>query len=182
MIVWEVARKYAQALFLSTEERNLSDAAYEQLGDLKELIRRDSSMLTFLTAPQVLDENKKALVRKVFEGRIEQLLVEFLVVLVDKNRIVYLREIIDEYRRLVEARQGLGRVTVISAVPLTDAERDELTRRMAAKTGLKIILEEKIDPTVIAGLVVLLHDEIIDGSVSHGLQLLREQLEEVRVH
>jgi F-type H+-transporting ATPase subunit delta len=139
-------------------------------------------MLNFLSAPQVLDETKKSLLRKVFTERIDRLLVEFLVVLVDKNRIGYLPEIIDEYARLVEAEQGVGRVTVVTAVPLNDAERKKLSAKMVAKTGLKIVLEEKVDPAIVGGMIVVLHDEIIDGSIRHGLNLLKEQLEKVRVH
>ena len=182
MLVWEVAGKYANALFLSANERNRLDSTYEQLNDLGELVRSDKTMLNFLSAPQVLDETKKSLLRKVFTERIDRLLVEFLVVLVDKNRIGYLPEIIDEYARLVEAEQGVGRVTVVTAVPLNDAERKKLSAKMVAKTGLKIVLEEKVDPAIVGGMIVVLHDEIIDGSIRHGLNLLKEQLEKVRVH
>ncbi len=182
MLIWEVARRYAHALFLSAHGKGLLDTAYGQLNDLKDVVQKDPSFLNFLAAPQVPEESKKELVRKVFAPRIERLLVEFLVVLIDKGRINYLVEIIDEFARQVEAHQGVGRVTVISAIPLSDPERDQLSRKMAAKTGLKIVLEEKVDPSIIGGLIVLLHDEIIDGSVKHGLNLVRDQLESVRVH
>ncbi|MEW6413583.1 MAG: ATP synthase F1 subunit delta [Candidatus Zixiibacteriota bacterium] len=182
MLIWEVARRYAHALYLSAEGKGLLNIAYEQLNDLSDFVQKDPKLRNFLSAPQVLEESKKDLVRKVFAQRIDRLLVEFLVVLIDKGRIRYLVEIIDEFGRLVEAHQGVGRVTVITAVTLTDSEREQLSRKMAAKTGLKIVLEEKIDPSIIGGLIVLLHDEIIDGSVKHGLNLVRDQLEGVRVH
>ena len=182
MLIWEVAGKYAQALFLSAKERNLLDKVYEQMRDLKEVVEADRSLLNFLGAPQVLEEAKKSLIRDVFGKRLERLLVEFLVVLVDKGRAGFLVEIIDEYERLVEAENGVGRVTVITAVPLSDAERSRLSEKMAVKTGLKIVLEEKVDPSVIGGMIAILHDEIIDGSVRHGLNLAREQLDKVRVH
>jgi F-type H+-transporting ATPase subunit delta len=182
MLIYEVARKYAQALFLSAQEKKLLDTVYEQLGDLKELMEKDRTLLNFLGAPQVLEATKKEMVRKVFGERIERLLVEFLLVLLDKGRVGFLVEIIDEFERLVEAEQGVGRVTVVTAVALSDSERTRLSERMAAKTGLNIVLEEKVDKSIIGGMIVVLHDEIIDGSVRHGLGLIREQLDKVRVH
>ena len=182
MLVWEVAGKYAHALFLSAREKGLLSTIYEQMNDLELLIKKDRSLLTFLGSPQVLESAKKDLIRKVFDKRVERLLVEFLVVLVDKGRVAYLNEIIDEYARMVEAEQGVGRVTVVSAVRLTEDERTRLSRKMADKTGLKIVLEEKVDASIIGGLIVLLHDEIIDGSISHGLNSVQEQLGKVRVH
>lgn len=182
MLSHEVAKKYAGALFLSVKEKNLFDAAYEQFNQLKVLVAKDKSLVNFLSAPQVTDENKKKLIRDVFSSRLERLFVEFLVVLVDKNRINFLVEIIDEFDRLVEAERGIGRATVITALKLNDAERSSLINKLAAKTNLEIILEEKVDPSILGGMIIVLHNEIIDGSIRHELDLLEEQLSKVRVH
>ena len=182
MLAQEVAKKYASALFLAVEDKNLIDRSYEDFNNLKKTIDSDNTLLNFLAAPQVLDEHKMAVVRDVFSPRMEQLFVEFLLVLVDKNRINFLPEILDEFNRLVEARQGIGRITVISAVKLDDSEKEKLKVEMAQKTKLKIILEEKVDKSIIGGMIVILHNEIIDNSVKHNLALLEEQLSKVRVH
>lgn len=182
MLSQEVAKKYANALFLSVKEKNLLDDAYEQFGSMKELLESDKTLLSFLSAPQVLDEHKLNVVRDVFASRLKELFVEFLVVLVDKNRVNFLPEIIDELQRLIEAENGVGRVTVISAVALNETEQKGLSAKLAKKTGLKIILEEKIDKSIIAGMIIILHNEIIDGSTKHGLDLLEDQLSKVRVH
>lgn len=182
MLSQEVAKKYAKALFLSVKEKNLTDSAYEQFNSLKELIVEDKTLINFLSAPQVLDENKLALVRDVFTPRIERLFVEFLTVLVEKNRINFLEEIIDEFDRLIEAEKGIGRVAVITAIPLDDTQRSQLKEKMVKKTNLKIILEEKVESAIIGGMIIILHNEIIDGSVRHGLELIEEKLNKVRVH
>ncbi len=182
MLSQEVAKKYAHALLLSVVDKGMIDVAYDQFKSLKKLITKDKSLVNFLSAPQVLDENKLSLVRDVFSSRMEKLFVEFLVVLVDKNRINFLPEVIDEFTRLIEAERGIGRITVITAIPLIDSERANLKDKLHAKTNLEIILEEKVDPSIIGGMIVILHNEIIDGSVSHGLNAVEEQLAKVRVH
>jgi len=182
MIAQEIARRYARALFMSTQEKGLLDTVFEQLGDLGEHLDRDPSLLDFLNDPRVPEDDKRALVRDVFSGRTEKIIVEFLIVLIDKTRIGFLPIIIDEFIRLVEAEKGIGRVTVISSVPLNQAEKPTLIEKLAAKTGLKIELEEKIDPTILGGMIVILHNEIIDGSVRHELDLIKERLNKVRVH
>lgn len=182
MLSQEVAKKYASALFMSVKEKDLFDNAYEQFNQLKTLVKKDKSLVNFLSAPQVTDENKKKLIRDVFTSRLERLFVEFLIVLVDKNRINFLVEIIDEFDRLVEAERGIGRATVITALKLNDTERANLITKLAAKTNLEIVLEEKVDPAILGGMIVILHNEIIDGSVRHELDLLEKQLSKVRVH
>ncbi len=182
MLSQEVAKIYANALLLSVVEKKMIDVAYDQFSSLKKLIADDKSLVNFLSAPQVLDENKQSLLRNVFSSRIEKLFVEFLIVLVDKNRVNFLPEVIDEFTRLVEAKRGIGRVSVITAVPLNDGERANLKNTLQAKTKLDIILEEKVDPSILGGMIIILHNEIIDGSVSHGLSAVEEQLSKVRVH
>ena len=181
MLAQEVARKYAQALFGAAKEKGLIDKAYEQFNDLKAFLASDSTLLTFLKAPEVLEERKLALVRNVFRERIEQLFIEFLIVLVTKHRIAFLLEVIDEFTRLVEAEKGIGRATIITATPLNEKEKSDLVAKLAAKTGLKIELEEKVDPDILGGMIVILHNEIIDGSVRRGLDLLEAQLAKVKV-
>ena len=182
MLSQEVAKKYAKALFLSVQEKGMTNVAYEQFNSLKELVTKDKTLVNFLSAPQVTEEKKLALIRDVFGPRIERLFVEYLVVLVDKNRISFLPEIIDEFDRLIEAKRGIGRVSVITAVPLTDPERSKLKLKMHQRTKLEIILEEKVDKSILGGMIIILHNEIIDGSVSHGLNMVQEKLAKVRVH
>jgi len=181
MLVQEVATKYAHALFLAAKEKGLIDEAYEQFTDLKTFITSDATLLNFLNAPEVPEEHKLALVRNVFSSRIEQLFVEFLVVLVDKHRIAFLPDVIDEFTRLVEAEKGIGRATVITATPLNETDRNNLAVKLATKTGLKIELEEKVNRDILGGMIVILHNEIIDGSVRRDLDLLKEQLDKVKV-
>ncbi len=181
MLAQQVAKKYAGALFIAAREKGILDAAADQLGSLGELISKDNTLLSFLSAPQVLDENKHSVIRDVFGPRMNRLFVEFLLVLVRKGRVNFLPEVIDEFTRMFEAEMGLGRITVITAVPLNEKERAELVKKMAVKTGLKIILEEKIDPLILGGMILILHNEIIDGSVRRGLVLVENQLTKVRV-
>ena len=182
MIAQQVAKKYATALFMSVKERGLVDRTYEQFSGLEQLFEQDRSLLTFLGSPGVENERKQELVRSVFGERIEKHLVEFLTVLVDKHRAVYLPEVIDEFNRLVEHEKGISRVTVITAVPLVQTEEDELVSRLTSKTDSKIELEKKVDSSIIGGMIVIMHDRIIDGSVQHGMDLIHEQLQKIKVH
>jgi F-type H+-transporting ATPase subunit delta len=182
MLIWEVAGKYASALFMAVKERDLVTQADEQFLVLKQLVTQDRSLLNFLTAPQVPDEDKRQLIESVFGPRMHRLLVQFLLVLVEKGRISFLPEIIEEFDRQVKADQGVGIVTAITAVPMIDSEVDALRSKLAAKTGLKIELTRKVDPDILGGMIVVMHDSVIDGSVRRGLDLLEDQLEKVKVH
>lgn len=181
MLAQEIGHKYAHALFMAAKGKNLLTQADEQFLALKKVLEHDRSLQSFLDAPQVPDNQKEALIRTVFGSRIETLFVEFLLVLLDKHRIKYLPNIIDEFDRLVKADQGIGRVTVITAVAMSSTEEQALVARLAARSGLKIELEKKVDPAILGGMIVIMHNQIIDGSVRHGLAQIQEKLGKLKV-
>jgi len=182
MLAQQVGKKYGGALFQLSKEKNLIDTAWDQFNDLAEYLKKEDAFFDFMAAPQIPDKDKKKLIKQVFESRFEKPLYNFLLVLTEKRRINYLLEIIEEFDRLVRAEKGIEKATCITAVPLTESERQGLIARLAAKTGLKIELDEKIDQSIIGGMIIILHDQIIDGSIRHGLQLLRNRLMKLKVH
>lgn len=182
MIAHEVAGKYAGAVFQSAKAKGLLDLALDQFGQLKLLIDSEPRMLEFLSAPSASDEDKVALIRRLFEGSLETLFIEFLVVLINKRRVRFLPVIIDEVIRLVEAQKGIGRATVTTAVPLSEDQREKIIARLEKRSNLSVRLEEKVDPAVIGGAVIMMDGQIIDGSIRHGLNRIEEQLTRVRVH
>ncbi len=181
MLIQEVSRKYSQALFNAAKNRNLLGEADTQLKELGEIIKKDSSLMEFFSFPNVTDVSKIELVRSVFSERMNRLLVEFLVVLIEKKRINFLSEIIDDFIRLVEAERGIGRVTVISAVQLNNDERQKLIPAIQQRIGMDVLLEEKVDQSILGGMIVVMHNEIIDGSVRYGLEKIEDKLGKVRV-
>jgi len=177
----EVATRYAQALYFVTEERGLTDIAYEQLGVLQKTFEKDRSLIVFLIAPNVTDEQKQSALRNIFAPRIEKLLVEFFLLVARKRREKYLLEIIQSYHLLVAEKKGFLQVTATSAHTLGDDQRNKLIEKLQNKTGKKVELTEKIDREIIGGLRVQLKDETIDGAVSVSLERLRQKLASLEV-
>ncbi|MCK5124789.1 MAG: ATP synthase F1 subunit delta [candidate division Zixibacteria bacterium] len=182
MLAQEVAKKYSTALFNIVNEKGLIDEAFEQFEELDKLINSDASLLQFLLAPHILDQNKITLLRDVFTQRLNPLFLEFLLVLISKHRIGFLHEIIEEFRWRVANARGMLVAKVTTAIPLNDADRASLIAKLASRTGKSIELEEKVDSAILGGMIVILGDQIIDGSVKHGLALLKEDLMKLSVN
>lgn len=181
MIAEQVSQRYAKALFMAAKGRDLIDKAYEQFDVLKKVLESDRALIDYLTAPQITDERKRELMTNVFGPRIEKLFVEFLFILMEKHRIGFLPQIIDAFERLVEVEKGMVRVRVVTAVTLSAEEERDARARLELRTGRKVLLEKKVDPSIIGGMIVIIDDEIIDGSVRHGLKMIEEHLGKVKV-
>lgn len=182
MLAQQVAKKYGNALFEIAREKGLIEQAWEQFNSLADYLRKDSTFLNFMSAPQIPDADKLALVEKTFKPRLDRPFYNFLLVLVDKRRIIYLVEIVEEFDRLVRQHKGIARAVCITTVPINDEERRRLIEKLSRKTNLKIELEEKIDRSIVGGTVVILQNQIMDGSIRYALSLLRNRLMKVKVH
>jgi F-type H+-transporting ATPase subunit delta len=182
MLAQQIAKKYGRALFELAKERNLIDQGWEQFNALSDYLKSDSTFHDFVTAPQIGDGEKAALVKKVFEPRLERIFYEYIQMLVAKHRIHFLPEIIDEFDRLVRADRGIAKAICITTAPITDVQRRQLIEQLSQKTGLKVELEEKIDMAIVGGMIVTIQDQILDGSIKYALSLLRNRLLKVKVH
>ena len=108
--------------------------------------------------------------------------VNFLRVLNRHGRLAILGAILHAVRETWERRQNRRRVSVRSAVPLSDAEQDAVRDRLAGVLAATPILAVTVDPSLIGGLVVQVGDVVYDGSVRNRLAQLRNRLIEGKAH
>ena len=181
MLGKEIATRYAHALFDFAKERGFLDAADEQLGALQAVFEKDRSLVNYLTAPQVTDEDKRAVIDKIFDDRFERGVREFIHMVARKRREAYIPDIIEMFRERVADYRGTLKPVVTTAHKLDSSQLEALAAKLAAKTGKKIEIVERIDPRLIGGVSVRIKDQAIDGSVSNALQRLRESLEAIEV-
>ncbi len=177
-----IARRYAVALFGAARKAGVAEEVLTDLQAVEALAKADRAFQQFLDAPDVLTEHKLAAVETVFQGRVHELVSRLLVLMLQKKRIQHFPFVHGEYRGLVEEELGVARARVTTAVPLDPAVIDGLVRQFERISGKKIRLETRVDPAVIGGMVVIVGDQILDGSLRHRLADLRDQLLGARVH
>jgi F-type H+-transporting ATPase subunit delta len=182
MISSEVGKKYAAALFKSANKEKIADAVLENYRSIMKIFKKNPSFKNLLEAPQILDKDKKKLLKDLLEKKISEVLLSFLTLLVDKKRIQYLFDIFPEFEKLVKEYQGIVVAEVTTAVPLDVALSQSLKMRLEIKTKKKIEMVEKIDPDIIGGATIVLGDKVIDHSIKHQLTQLREKISQIKVY
>jgi F-type H+-transporting ATPase subunit delta len=176
-----VSRRYAAALFGAAVQAGAAEAILADLQSLEELHARDASLQTFLEAPDVLTEVKGRVVRDVLEGRVHELVARLLELMLAKKRVQHLPLVYQDYREMVEEHLGVARARVVTAVPLAAELAERLRERLQRVTGLQVRLELRRDPAVLGGMIVVVGGRILDGSLRHRLEEVREHLLGARV-
>ena len=116
------------------------------------------------------------MIKNVFSKDASQILVNFLMVLIDKDRISLLNEIMVAYNQLVNQHLGILEGTVYSAVDLSKEHLTRLTYTFTKKLSKKIKLNVVIDPTLLGGYKVSLGDVVYDNSIKLQLKNLKNNL------
>ncbi len=172
-----VARVYAEALLGAAGDQ--ASEVVEELNLLTQTLLNGSTGLEKVFTNQALGrEEKLAFVEKTFTGRASDILVRFLQVLAQHDRLDLVRAV--SHVATLELQKKLGRkqVQVTSAAPLSPQEYEAVVNRLKETLGLEPQVEVKVDPELVGGLVVRVGDMVYDGSLRTRLEQLRAQLRE----
>lgn len=182
MIESRVAKKYATALFALARSRGIEVGMREDLVALRHGLEKDRRLLDLLASPQISDEEKHAVARRVLAGSSQSVVVDFVLLLVDKARTEHLLRTIELFERLHDEAMGVVDATITSAVPLADGEVRDVVARLERVSGRTVHHHVEVDPAILGGVVVMIGGEIIDHSVRFDLSRLRDALRAVKVH
>ncbi len=154
-----------------------ADSGLKQLQRFKALLDEQPKARLFLENPTLAAERHHRLLEELsvvlaFDRRISN----FIGILVDRNRLLLLEEIISTYQKLLDQRLGIVHARVTAAQALDAPEQEKIAQQLQQATGKKVRLEFLIDPTLIGGVVTQVGSTVYDGSVRQRLQSFKKLL------
>jgi F-type H+-transporting ATPase subunit delta len=166
---------YARALFDAALGEKRLEPVREQLQQLVEAEAAVPELRELLRNPQLDPRSKRAALEDLLSGG-DELLRNFLLVLVDKGRAGQLEEIAREFERLAAEQEGIVRAELTTAVELSDAEAKKLLKQIEQASGQKVEATRSVDPDLIGGMILQVGSHRLDASVRGRLERLRREL------
>lgn len=175
-----VAKRYAQALLQIAQEKNTIDLNEKEINDCLASINAYEHLNRIWFSEKIMAADKKQAIRQLFKGKVSDIIINFLMVLIDKNREAFLPDIFTEYKKLADITKNITNAEVRSAVALTDKDFNELVTKLSLMSGKNVRLRVTVDPSIIGGLVVKMGDKVIDGSVVKRLSIMKKSLKNIQ--
>jgi len=173
-----LARVYAEALLSAALKE--SPASVEELGtELTEFVAAVSAntdVFAFLASPAVGKKAKLAVLTPALAGHASHLFRGLVSVLAANNRLDLLRYVAAAYNQILDQRAGRVPVKITAAVPLNDEQKQSLVKHLRNILRQEPVLNVRVEPDLLGGLVVQVGDTVIDTSVRARLQSLRTLL------
>ena len=169
-----VAREYAEALFILACEENAEQEIGDSLSSVCKIFDGSSEYRELLSSPAIPVPERAAIIDEAFRGSLPEHTVSFLQLLSENGRMELISECAAEYRKLSEGKRARTEATVISAVSLTDEEIAALKAKLEKISGKTVSLTLRVDADILGGVIVEMDGKVMDGSVRHRLQELKE--------
>lgn len=171
----QIIATYADVLFEAAQAENAVDVVGGQLADVVRTVRGHTQLRDTLAEEAYPAENRVAIVREVFSA-MQPALLSMLAILVEREDMELLGAVSEAYAAVAEERRGIVTVDVTTVVELDDALRGAIKAKLAADTGKEIVLREKVDRSIIGGIVIKMHGTSLDASISSQLENARVTL------
>lgn len=172
----DAARVYGTALYELAREEGLEGEIFEQLNMVKRLFDENPDYVRLLSNPSVTKEERRDALEHAFSGHVHTYIVSFLKLLVDREAVRELSGCAAMYKELHYERSGIMEVTVTTAVELSCAARQALLKKLDAVFGKKIILDSRVDPSVLGGMRLECAGKCYDGTVKDRLSRIERGL------
>ena len=171
----KAAIRYARSLFSLAIERNELEPVSEDMILISKTIADNRDLAVMLKSPIIKSDKKVAVIRLVFEGKIGATTKAFLELIIKKRREMFVEDIARQFVILHLQNNGIKEALLITAHQIDETFRAKVIALVEKNTGNKVVLEEKIDPSLLGGFILRYGDNQYDTSLEREFQLLRRE-------
>jgi F-type H+-transporting ATPase subunit delta len=177
-----ISKTYGDALFELAIEEDKIDALLGEIEQLRHVLSENEDFGRLMNHPKVIKEEKIQVARNVFEGRMSDELLGFLVIIISKDRYRDIDAILDYFIAEVKKYKGIGVATVTTAVPLREEQCRKIEQKLLDTTSYTTMeMNYTLDKSLIGGMVIRIGDRVVDSSINTKLNELQKELLKVQI-
>lgn len=168
-----LSKSYALAIYDIAEENNKLDEYLQNIKEISNLISTDSDLHSFIENPKVNLKRKQEIFKKQLIDQVDRDLLSFLLILIEKDNLLSLNEILEEMKVIHLERNNEVTALVKTVTELSTEQKQKLVQKLEAKYNKKIKLKTEIDKSIIGGIFIKVKDDITDGTFKTKYEELR---------
>jgi F-type H+-transporting ATPase subunit delta len=168
------SNRYSDAIFeIASQDDNLSEWG-DFLNELSEIFK-DRKIQKFFLDPKINNNDKVALISES-NIQTDQKKINFLKLMIEKNRLFLVDSIYSRYKKLIDLNNGVKRAEIITAFELTETQLNQINDKLSNMTKTKVIGNNIIDKTILGGFIAKFDDQMLDMSTKGKLSELKDKI------
>ena len=172
----ELAREYGDGLYALTEEENISKEVLEQLITLKNLFREQPDFIRLLGNMSLSKQERVQIIDQVLRSQVHPYLLNFLKILCERNALNEYEGCLSAFKTLYNQAHGIVEAMVTTAVALDDEQRARMTEKLSAMTGKTVVLNEKVDASLVGGVLLEMNGQRYDNTLKNRLKSIHSAM------
>lgn len=173
-----IATRYAKSLLDLAVEKGFLEDIHADMRLFAGIVEKNFSFELMLKNPIINQDKKQAILHEIFKKKVHPVTLTFFDIILRKNRERFLPAIAASFDSMYNQHKGIEKAVITTPFPLNDALRKEFEKTVAKITGKKVILAEKVDPSIIGGYILKIGDRQLDESVNGKLKALSYEFKE----
>ena len=169
----EVGNVYGESLYQLAKDESLTVSIGEQLTALREGFRQEPDFIRLLSSPNLTKAERCQILEDSFRDKVHPYVLNFLKILTEKGYMRHFGDCCQAFTEHFDQDNGNLRVTAVTAVALSESQSTKITEKLNRITGKNIILQNRIDPTVLGGVRLDYDGKRLDDTIAHRLEAIR---------
>lgn len=172
----QVAYRYAKSILELAKDAGQTDAVAADMNTLAGTITESADLKAVLKSPVINAAQKIGVLKSIFDGKVSNVTINLMETVVNNKRESQLAEIAHSYLNQLNDLQNVVEAEITTAVPLTQELQMKAMEVIKSMSDKQIKLVEKIDKSIIGGIIVKIGDKQVDQSVRRRLQNFQKEL------
>lgn len=177
-----VSKVYGDALFSLSLEDNRLDEIWEEVRMFSSALDENTEFTSIMTHPDMTQEKALALLDEAFGGKLSDVMMGFLQVLVKKGRFSEILSVLDYFQKQAKEYKRIGVVYVTTPSELTGEQKSGIAEKLTQTSGYETLeMNYEIDESLLGGIRIRIGDRVLDNSIQTKLEAMTRSLSKVRV-
>ena len=172
----EFGREYGEGLYALCAEEHIERDALREVQALKASFRENEDFLRLLGNMTLSKEQRVAIVDDTLKGSVHEYVLNFLKLLVERGAIHAFPECADAFRETYNREHRVAEAEVTTAQALTPQQKEKLLKKLESLSGREVVIKEKIDPSVVGGVLLQMEGKRYDNTVVHRLKAIKQAM------
>jgi F-type H+-transporting ATPase subunit delta len=175
MLKGAIGSRYAEAIFAIAREQNTIDRTLEDIQGIASLFS-NRTLVYLLNEPKVPTRRKEQALRQALAPRVLPTSLNLALLVVQRQIVEAMPNIARELAQLVLDYKNQAVAEVTTAATMDEQQLNSVKQALEHRTGKTILMQTKVQPEILGGVIARVGDQVIDGSIRHRLAVLKQQL------
>lgn len=173
--------RYAKAFFSSAKEKKILNKLKADIQLVQEVCHQSNEFILLLESPVVKTSKKSSIIKSIFQGKIEKLTLNFLLLITHNKREVHIPGICRNFLDLTRKDQNIKSAVLTTATGINIKTLQKIESLLGKELNATVELSTQIDSDILGGMVLRLDDKQYDASVATQLKNVKQSLLETEL-